>query len=99
MNYYIEPLKRTFDFTGKSTVKQFWMFFLIENIIVFILGILSVKLGIDNLGDIYLILTLLPFIALGFRRLNDAGYNRWLFLVPLVNIILACIHKKETSLE
>ncbi|WP_046759204.1 DUF805 domain-containing protein [Kordia jejudonensis] len=95
MNYYIEPLKRTFDFTGKSTVKQFWMFFLIENIIVFIVAFFGVKLGIENLGDIYLLLTLLPFIALGFRRLNDAGYNKWLFLVPFVNIILASIQAKE----
>jgi uncharacterized membrane protein YhaH (DUF805 family) len=31
----------------------------------------------------------LPLITLGFRRLNDAGYNKWLFLIPIAGVLLA----------
>jgi len=30
-----------------------------------------------------------PFISLGFRRMNDANLSKWLSLIPLVNLILA----------
>ena len=96
MKYYIKPFKKMLDFTGKSTNKEFWLFFLFHVIISGIIGFLRGLTGIEYLNEIYFICTLLPFIALGFRRLNDAGYNKWLFLIPFLNIVLACLPKKES---
>jgi uncharacterized membrane protein YhaH (DUF805 family) len=38
---------------------------------------------------------MIPFITLGFRRLNDAKFSKWLFLIPVVNLILAAFPSKE----
>lgn len=95
MNYFITPFKKMFDFTGKSTVKEFWLFFLIDTLVAGVFGFISGIFDIGYIGDAYLILSGLPFIALGFRRLNDAGYNKWLFLIPIANLILVSLDSKE----
>lgn len=94
MKYYINPFLKAFDFNGKSTIKQFWVFILFQYLIFFIIGLIEGQVGIKYVGKVYLFVTLVPFIALGFRRLNDSGFNRWLFLIPIANIILASIPKK-----
>lgn len=95
MKYLINPFINMFDFEGKASVKEFWIFILFQYIIMFVLGILGAMINFRFLGKLYLLISLLPFIALGFRRLKDAGFNQWLFLIPIANIILASIPKKE----
>lgn len=95
MKYFITPFKKMFDVTGKSTVKEFWLFFLIDTLVAGVFGFISGIFGIGYIGDAYLIVSCLPFIALGFRRLNDAGYNKWLFLIPIANLILVSLDSKE----
>lgn len=96
MNYYLKPFKKTFDFNGKSTNKEFWIFFLINLILSMLLGFFRGPLNIPAyVGDIFRGIILLPNIALGFRRLNDAGINKWLFLIPIVNFILAGFPSKD----
>lgn len=95
MNYYFEPFKKIFDFNGKSSLKEFWMYFLLNIVASILIGVIRGFTDYHILREIFLIVTLLPFIALGFRRLNDAGINRWLFLLPFINIILACFPKNE----
>ncbi|SDX52635.1 DUF805 domain-containing protein [Aequorivita viscosa] len=95
LNYYIKPFKYIFDFNGKSSLKEFWLFFLINIIVSIFIGIIRGLTGYHTLREIFLIITLLPFIALGFRRLNDAGITKWLFLIPFVNLVLACFPKKK----
>lgn len=95
MKYLTDPFVKMFDFNGKSSVKEFWIFILFQYIIIFILGIVGAMIDFRFLGKLYIIISLIPFIALGFRRLKDAGFNQWLFLIPIANIILASIPKKE----
>jgi len=38
MDYMLMPLRRYFDFEGRSRRKEFWMFFLLNTIVVFVLG-------------------------------------------------------------
>lgn len=96
MNYYLEPFKRLLDFNGKSNNKQFWIFFLTNFIIFLLLGFLRNPLNIPlYIGDIFRIILFLPILSLGFRRLNDAGMNKWLFLIPFVNLILAGFPSKD----
>lgn len=94
MKYLTDPFVKMFDFNGKSSVKEFWIFVLFQYIIMFILGIVGAMIDFRFLGKLYIIISLIPFIALGFRRLKDAGFNQWLFLIPIANIILASIPKK-----
>src|SRR5690554_1211933 len=96
LKYYIEPFIKTFDFNGKSSLKEFWLFFLLNIIASIFIGIIRGLTDYQALREIYLTLTLIPFIALGFRRLNDAGITKWLFLLPFINLILACFPGKKS---
>lgn len=89
MKYYFKAFKLTFNFTGKASPKQFWYFFFIDALVAFTLQFVGNYFGVDNAGWIYTGIRLLTFVSLGFRRLNDAGLNKFLFLIPLMNIILA----------
>lgn len=95
MKYYWMPFKKCLDFKGKSSLKEFWFFVLINILVSFLIGFFKFLHNIEHLGDVYTVLILLPIYALGFRRLNDAGVNKYLFLIPLVNIILAGLPSKK----
>jgi uncharacterized membrane protein YhaH (DUF805 family) len=95
MKYYIDPFKKVFDFNGKSTKKEFWMFFLWQIVAMTVFGVIQGLTGIEYIGKAYLIASLLPFMSLGFRRLNEGGFNKLLFLIPFVNIILASVDRNK----
>jgi uncharacterized membrane protein YhaH (DUF805 family) len=89
MNYFFSPFLNCFNFTGKSSLKEFWFFYLI-NFFISILLILTKKFhAIQDIDVYYRYIYVFPLISLGVRRLRDAGFNVWLFLVPFVNLILA----------
>lgn len=93
---YINAFRNILDFNGNSTRKEFWNFFFI-NMLVNIIVRLAVKYFSipDYFYNVYIVITLLAFIAIGFRRLNNAGKTRWLFLIPIVNLIFALLPEKE----
>lgn len=95
MKYFITPFKKVFDFNGKSTIKEFWYFVLINVVIHFIIGLIESLINVEYIGEIVRIIVLLPFISLGFRRLNEVGINKFLFLIPFVNFILASLSPKQ----
>ena len=39
----------------------------------------------------------IPLLSLGFRRIQDTGKTGWLFLIPLLNLILAMFPGNEGS--
>ena len=45
MEYMFMPLKRYFDFSGRSRRKEYWMFFILYLICYIVAGILDVQLG------------------------------------------------------
>lgn len=98
MKYIITPFKKIFDFTGKSSINEFWIFYLFMFITAFLSAILSGITRIEYLDEIWTYVILLPVgISLGFRRLNDVGINKFLFLIPMVNLILAALPKDNTK--
>ncbi|WP_047418100.1 DUF805 domain-containing protein [Cellulophaga sp. Hel_I_12] len=100
MKYLVDPFKKMFEFQGKSTNKEFWIFFTVNIILFTALGFLRNPLNIPlYVGDILRVILCIPTLALGFRRLNDAGINKWLFLIPFVNLILAGLPEKKQTLS
>ena len=99
MKYYFLAYKKMFDFKGKSSKKEFWSFFSIDLLIFIIIGffegVTSHKLLANNLLFIYIAISTIPFFALGFRRLIDAGYNKYLFFIPLANLFFASMESKK----
>lgn len=79
------------------------MFFLFNVIISIILSILQ---SIANIGEvltiIYSILTILPSLAVGARRLHDSGKSAWWLLIGLIPflggiilLIFFCLDSEE----
>lgn len=96
MNYFKEALIKWNDFNGKADIKSFWTFFLIFTLLGIPIGFIQSLIDFDYLNMVYLVIMLIPFLAIGFRRLNDAGINKFLFLIPFVNLILAVFPSKGT---
>lgn len=77
------------EFNGKATRPEFWWFALF-----IALGASALAYLGENLSSIFLIATLLPLLAVGARRLNDAGKSPWLqlyLLVPVAGFIIVGI--------
>ena len=74
------------DFKGRASRPEFWWFALF-----ILLSASAVTYLSETAGSIYSIATLLPFLAVGARRLRDSNNNPWwLFglLIPVGGIII-----------
>ena len=89
---YLKVLKHYVGFTGRASRKEYWYFVLFNFIISFCAGFISGLLGLEYLfGIIYVLLTILPWLAVCVRRLHDINYSVWHFLIvfiPIVGIFL-----------
>ena len=86
--------KNGLDFGGTSDRKEFWMAFLINFVIGIVVGILAAITGFIWLSSIYSLAILIPWIALGARRLRDGGHSPFcwfLALIPFVGIIILIV--------
>jgi len=92
MEWYLKVLKEYATFTGRARRKEYWMFFLFNMIISYGLTLLSMALEIPFLAiiaNIYGLAVLVPGIAVGVRRMHDAGKSGWFLLIPFYNLYLA----------
>jgi uncharacterized membrane protein YhaH (DUF805 family) len=98
MKWYLEVLKKYAVFSGRARRKEYWMFFLFNLIVNFILGFIEGLLGAAlhiNLSFITILYTLavfIPVIAVAVRRMHDIGRSGWWILFPIVNIIFLFIN-------
>ncbi|MBP5429550.1 MAG: DUF805 domain-containing protein [Elusimicrobiaceae bacterium] len=87
--YFIDPIKNHYlDFAGKATRTQYWLWVLFSFLVFLVLSIVLGFFG--KVGDVtYFICqlaVLLPAIAIGARRLRDAGFSPWWLLLALTGI-------------
>lgn len=93
--YFVNVVKNQyFGWTGKATRQEFWMYILCLFVLFFALGIVTTILSFIKLGTVGNIVTglcslglICPNIAIALRRLRDAGFSPWLFLIGLVPFI------------
>lgn len=103
MEWYLKVLKNYAVFNGRARRTEYWMFFLFNAIITIILSILQSIADINNiLTGIYGLLTILPSLAVGARRLHDSGRSGWWLLIGLIPfigtiilIIFFCLDSEE----
>jgi uncharacterized membrane protein YhaH (DUF805 family) len=92
---YLKTFKNYSDFNGRSSVREFWMFLLFNIIIMltlFVVDFLLVYLGgTPIISSIFSLLTFIPTLAVGVRRMHDIGKPGWYILIPLYNLILSTI--------
>jgi uncharacterized membrane protein YhaH (DUF805 family) len=103
MNYYSLALKKYADFTGRATKKEFTAPTIINIIVILTFNTLSsilehrryylTKENLETLDIfygltvLYLILWILPQLALIVRRLHDIGKSGWFILISLLPVI------------
>ena len=90
---------RAFDFKGKTKRKEFWEIYLVTSVVNLALVIVcSIFANIPNIGSLFLfllylyaIISLVPGVSIGIRRIQDIGkYPEWILvgLIPLVGPLL-----------
>ncbi|WP_115047758.1 DUF805 domain-containing protein [Xanthomonas arboricola] len=99
MEWMLLPLKRYADFTGRSRRKEYWMFMLLQAIVLVVLGslfgIAVALMGGENgpgalawlvaaVVVIVVLALIVPSIAVTVRRLHDQGKSGWFYLISLV---------------
>jgi len=72
------------NFNGRSSRSAYW-FWNLFNLIVALL--LSVTL--PDIGTIFSIATIVPSLAVGWRRMHDTNRGGWWSIIPLVGFIVA----------
>lgn len=85
------------NFSGRSTRKDFWMVVLFNIVISGILSYIS-----TTLGGIYSLITLIPGLAIAFRRLHDTNRSGgWIFinLIPLIGWIIYLVFMTSASVD
>jgi len=103
MHWYFDVLKKYAVFSGRARRTEFWMFFLFNCIIAFVLGAIDgylrtqlqtiqvgtvlVKVQLGVIGGLYSLAVLIPIIAVSVRRLHDTGRSGWWNLIWLVPCI------------
>lgn len=89
-------LEKYATFSGRARRSEFWWFFLFNIIVSAILNIIdraifgtSMTTGVTNsvFGGLYSLAVLLPFIAVGARRLHDTGRSAWWLLIAFIPLI------------
>ena len=94
MNEYISVLKKYTVFDGRASRKEFWMFVLVNLIVVSLFIMLGSALGLETdkngnvLSRIYQVAVLLPTIGVAIRRMHDVNKSGWFMLIPIYNLIL-----------
>ena len=94
MNWYLKVLKQYTDFSGRASRREYWMFMLyslifasIAMILDNILGIAIEDFGYGPLFGLYILVLLIPGLAVAFRRLHDIGKSGRMILIALIPVI------------
>ncbi len=95
MEWYIKVIKNYSEFEGRARRKEYWMFVLINFLIVMALQAVMIMLGLDSalgsfimgLVGLYSLAVFIPSLAVGVRRLHDTGRSGWWLLISFVPII------------
>jgi uncharacterized membrane protein YhaH (DUF805 family) len=102
MNEFTEVITKKYaQFSGRARRREYWMYTLINTLILLVLNVLESTLGLsyeqgDVLGGgwvsgLYSLLLIIPSLAVAIRRLHDTGRSGWTILlgfIPLVNFVL-----------
>ena len=84
--------KKYATFEGRASRSEFWYFVLFDLACIVITSFIN-----PAINAIYILGTLLPFIAVGCRRMHDVGRSGWFQLIPLVNIVWWCEQSDNSS--
>jgi uncharacterized membrane protein YhaH (DUF805 family) len=94
MEHFTAAFKNFANFKDRATRQQYWMFFLIYMVIVFLLMFLEAFIGFPILSGIFTLVMFVPSLSYGARRLHDIGMSGWwqlLIIIPVIGVIAVLI--------
>lgn len=113
MTQYAQAFRRYIEFGSRSTRREFWMFVLVQVLVVVLLesALLFNTFVVGNSALVmlslavlwaYAVVTLVPSLALSVRRLHDTGKSAWSLLwglIPFVGGIIMIVFMCQPSDE
>jgi len=88
MNWYVEAFRKYAQFSGRARRMEFWMFTLINVLVIVGLAVFADKaLWANFLLVVYFVAMFIPCIALTVRRLHDTGRSGWWIFISAVPLI------------
>lgn len=93
-NAVVAGFRNAFAFKGRSRRPEYWWFFLFVFAGAFVLGALEMLLlggGSNILVRVFQLVIFIPFLAVGWRRLQDTGRPGWYLLVPSVIVVVSAL--------
>ncbi len=93
---FVDAVKSAFsnyaNFNGRASRSEYWWFYLFWVIVYYGLSLLTGIASIFGiLALVFVLGSLVPFIALMARRMHDSDKSGWFQLIPLYNLYLAII--------
>ena len=80
MRWYVDVLTNNYlNFNGRARRKEFWMYTLVHLVMLILTALLGQWPFI-----IYFVLTVIPSVGVGIRRLHDTGRSGWWILIANV---------------
>jgi uncharacterized membrane protein YhaH (DUF805 family) len=97
MKWFIAVFKKYAVFTGRARRSEYWYFTLFF-ILVFVAlifvdvftGMYDVESGRGLTSTIFTVVSIVPSIAVGVRRMHDINKSGWYLLIPIYSLILCC---------
>ena len=91
MNWYLKCLQQYADFMGRARRSEYWYFVLFNMIVSFVITFVVTLIAGSSVGTIigylYALGVFIPSLAVGVRRLHDAGKSGWYYLVGFIPLI------------
>jgi len=97
MNWYLAVINKYVDLSGRARRKEYWMFFVFNIIISFVVALVGGLIGgrdgllTVSLPGLYTLFIFLPSLAVTVRRLHDTNRSGWWILISLVPFFGALI--------
>lgn len=82
MDWFRIPLRRAFDFSGRSDRVEFWVFEILTTVALLVVEAIELSLwGVPVLFVLICLFLLIPSLSLMVRRLHDTGRSGWWVLL------------------
>ena len=97
MEWYLGPLKKYAEFSGRASRKELWLFLLLNTIAYLVLVSIFMPVGVA-----YAFGTWLPAISVQVRRLHDTNRSGgwwWLQLLPIIGTIIVFVWSVSRGTE
>ena len=115
MEWMLLPYQRYFEFTGRSRRKEYWMFTLLQFLII--LALVAVAFAFSSAGEdavmtvlyggigIWFLATFIPNLAVQVRRFHDQDLTGWLVAAGIYSLCRRPhspglhVHRRKTRTE